>query len=72
MLKTSPQGLAGHHPAEASIRDRTGCSVLAVERGEDLLVEFPPDFRFAETDEMHLCGSDEAVRRFRERLSAPE
>lgn len=72
VLKTSPHGLIGRHPAETSIRDRTGCSVVAVERGEDLLVEFPTDFRFAEADEIYVCGSDAAVRRFQERLSAAE
>jgi len=72
VLKTAPQGLVGHHPAETSIRDRTGCSVVAVERGDDLLVEFPPEFRFAETDQMYVCGSDVAVRRFQDSLSAAE
>ncbi|HKJ25724.1 MAG TPA: NAD-binding protein, partial [Myxococcota bacterium] len=68
VLKTSPRGMVGHHPAETSIRDRTGCSVVAVERGEDLLVEFTPEFRFAETDQVYICGSDADVRRFQERI----
>jgi Trk K+ transport system NAD-binding subunit len=72
VLKTSPHGLIGRHPAETSIRNRTGCSVVAVERGEDLLVEFPTDFRFAEADAIYVCGSDVAVRRFQDRLSAAE
>jgi Trk K+ transport system NAD-binding subunit len=72
VLKTSPNGLIGHHPAETSIRDRTGCSVVAVERGDDLLVEFPPEFTFEETDEVYVCGSDAAVRTFQERLSGAE
>lgn len=72
VLKTSPDELVGRHPAETSIREQTGCSVVAVERGEDLLVEFAPDFRFAETDQVYVCGSDEAVRRFQERLAGLE
>jgi len=72
VLKTSPQGLIGRHPAEMAIRDRTGCSVVAVERDDELLVEFPPDFRFAESDDVYVCGSAAAVRRFQERLSGAE
>jgi len=72
VLKTSPNGLIGHHPAETSIRDRTGCSVVAVERGDDLLVEFSSEFSFAESDQVYVCGSDAAVRTFQERLSGAE
>lgn len=72
VLKASPRGLVGRHPAETSIRDRTGCSVVAVERGDELLVEFSPEFRFEESDEIYVCGSDAAVRRFQERLAGGE
>ena len=44
--------------------------MVAVERGDELFVEFPPDFRFAETDEIYVCGSDVCVRGFQERLAS--
>lgn len=66
VLKVPPNGLAGRHPAEMGIRERTGCSVVAVERGEEVLVEFGPDFRFREDDALYVCGSHGAVRRFTE------
>jgi Trk K+ transport system NAD-binding subunit len=66
ILKIAPQGLAGRHPARLAIRERTGCSVVAVERGNDVLVELPPDFRFQPDDAVYICGSGNAVRRFRE------
>jgi Trk K+ transport system NAD-binding subunit len=66
ILKIAPQGLAGRHPSSLAIRERTGCSVVAVERGEDVLVEFPPGFRFKADDAVYICGSGNAVRRFRE------
>ena len=56
--------LAGCHPSELGIRERTGCSVVAVERGEETLMKFGPEFRFAAGDEVYVCGSHEAVRRF--------
>ena len=64
VLKTSSIGLVGRHPAEMSIRERTGCSVVAVEREDELLVEFAPEFRFVDSDQVYICGSDAAVRRF--------
>lgn len=66
VLKVAPTGLAGRHPAELAIRERTGCSVVAVERGEDVLVEFGPEFRFQPTDAVYVCGSSRGVRRFQE------
>ncbi len=57
-------GLVGSHPAELRIRERTGCSVVAVERGQELLVVFDRDFRFAAQDSVYICGSEEATRLF--------
>jgi K+/H+ antiporter YhaU regulatory subunit KhtT len=70
ILKVSSGGLAGHHPADLRIRERTGCSVVAVERGDQVLVELGADFRFAPDDTLYVCGSSEAVRRFTEVLGA--
>ena len=72
VLKTSSAGLAGRHPAELSIRDRTGCSVVAVERDDEVLVEFAPEFRFAPADQVYICGSNASVRRFQERLAGSD
>ena len=66
ILRVSPDGLHGHHPADLHIRERTGCSVVAVERGDRVLVEFGPDFRFEPQDTVYVCGSPQAVRRFGE------
>ena len=66
VLKVAPDGLAGRNPAELGIRERTGCSVVAVERGDDVIVEFAPGFRFQSEDAVYICGSGNAVRRFRE------
>ena len=62
-LVKSPK-LVGAHPAELRIRERTGCSVVAVERGAEVLVRFERDFVFAERDAVYICGSEEATRKF--------
>lgn len=66
ILKAAVEGLAGRQPSELGIRERTGCSVVAVERGEDVIVEFGPGFHFQPADAVYVCGSSEAVRRFQE------
>ena len=64
--KVPAEALAGKSPTALAIREKTGCSVVAVERGEQVLVELGPDFRFAGDDAVYVCGSGEAVRRFGE------
>ena len=64
VLKVKADGLVGHHPAGLEIRTRTGCSVVAVERGQEALLEFGTEFRFAEGDAVYVCGSTAATRRY--------
>lgn len=66
ILRVSPEAMLGRHPSQLDIRHRTGCSVVAVERGEEVLVEFGPEFRFEGEDAVYVCGSADAVRRFAE------
>ena len=66
ILKVGPAGFTGRHPAKLGLRERTGCSVVAVERGEEVLVEFPAGFRVQAEDAVYICGSSAAVRRFQE------
>ena len=56
--------LVGAHPAELRIRERTGCSVVAVERGAEVLVRFEREFAFAPRDLVYICGSEDATRKF--------
>jgi Trk K+ transport system NAD-binding subunit len=62
-MVTSPKWV-GAHPAGLQIRERTGCSVVAVERGNQVLVRFEPDFAFEARDLVYICGSEEATRKF--------
>ncbi len=64
VMKVSADGLVGYHPAELGIRSRTGCSVVAVERGDEALLEFGEEFRFADGDAVYICGSTAATSRF--------
>lgn len=66
VIKVSTRGIESYHPSHAEVRLKTGCSVIAVERGEELLVEFHPDFRFQARDSVYICGSAEAAQRYYE------
>jgi K+/H+ antiporter YhaU regulatory subunit KhtT len=66
VIKVSTRGLEKFHPSQADIRIKTGCSIVAVERGEDLLVEFGADFHFEAKDSVYICGSAEAAQKFYE------
>ena len=64
VVKVSARGLAQHHPRQGELLAKTGCSVVAVERGADLLVEFGSGFTFREDDAVYICGSGEATQKF--------
>jgi Trk K+ transport system NAD-binding subunit len=66
LLKVSARGLEGLHPSSAGVRDKTGCSVVAVERNDQLLVEFGADFRFHAGDAIFICGSADATQKYGE------
>ncbi|HEV7672186.1 MAG TPA: NAD-binding protein [Thermoanaerobaculia bacterium] len=66
ILKVPAAGWIGQRPG--SIRQRTGCTVVAIERGDEVLVEFDPAFRFAQEDEIYVFGTTLDVRRFAERV----
>jgi len=66
VVKVTARGLEGRRPRELGIHEKTGCSVVAVERGDDLLVEFGEEFRFQAGDAIYICGSSEATQKYSE------
>jgi Trk K+ transport system NAD-binding subunit len=66
VVKVSARSLEGHRPSDLGIREKTGCSVVAVERDEQLMVELGSEFRFAAQDTIYICGSSEATQKYSE------
>ena len=66
LARSSSRELAGKTAKELEVRRRTGCSVVAVERGEELLVDVGGEFHFEEGDDLFICGSNPEIARFRE------
>ena len=67
VVKVSARGIEQYHPKHGELREQTGCTVVAVERGETLEVEFSADFALQRDDAVYICGDAAAVRRFYER-----
>ena len=64
VVKVSARGLATFHPKQGQLLEKTGCTVVAVERGEVLLVEFGADFAYQAGDAVYICGSGESTQKF--------
>ena len=64
VLRIPTEAIVGRHPAELRIRERTGCSVIAVERGDEVILEFDSAFHFEADDAVYVSGSSAAVSRF--------
>jgi Trk K+ transport system NAD-binding subunit len=61
VVEIRAEGMVGHHPWRAGVREATGCQVVAVRRGDELQVEYDPDFRVDADDILYLCGAGEAI-----------
>jgi len=56
--------LAGHTLAEADVRARTGVTVIAVERDDEVLTDLGPGFRVQHGDDLVVAGTDADMNRF--------
>ena len=56
--------LVGQSLAKSHIRRQTGCSVIAINHDGAMVSNPDPSFRFSETDELIMIGTDEAEKRF--------
>ncbi len=56
--------LAGAHPWRSEALDRTGAKVVAVERGQEVLLEFGDDFQVRPDDALYVCGSLKSLERY--------
>lgn len=68
VVRTRAPGLTGRTLREADVRSRTGCTVVAVERNDEVLTDLGPDFRVLDGDALVIAGTDEGVNRFTELL----
>jgi Trk K+ transport system NAD-binding subunit len=68
LVRTTAPGVAGQSLAEADVRAKTSCTVIAVERNGELLTEIGPDFVVQSSDTLVVAGTDEDINHFYERF----
>ena len=56
--------LVGAHPWRSEALERTGAKVIAVERGQDVLVEFPDNFALRADDSLFVCGTISSLEHY--------
>lgn len=63
-VTTSGDNLAGRPLDTFRVRERTGCSVVAIERGQEVIVEFGPGFEVLPDDIVYVNGTHDAVETY--------
>ena len=66
--RTDAPGLVGQTLAEADVRTRTGCTVIAAARDDEVRTDVGPEFRVESGDRLIIAGSDEGTKQFRDLL----
>ncbi|MBT8495795.1 MAG: NAD-binding protein [Deltaproteobacteria bacterium] len=64
LVKIHPGSLEGDNPVELRVGERTGCTVVAVERSDSVITDFGQDFAFEANDTAYLSGSPDGIVRF--------
>jgi Trk K+ transport system NAD-binding subunit len=64
ILETAAPALAGRTLAGADVRERTGCTVVAVERDGEVFTDLGPDFRIEAGDELVVAGTEDGTAAF--------
>jgi Trk K+ transport system NAD-binding subunit len=64
LIRTDAPRVVGESLAEAHVRSRTGCTVVAVERNGEVLTDLGPTFVVERGDELVVAGTDENINRF--------
>lgn len=66
VVRTSADHLAGQTLVGANVRQRTGTTVIAVERDDEVITGPEPSFELREGDQVIVAGTDSGIAEFRE------
>ncbi|MFC6825996.1 potassium channel family protein [Halopelagius fulvigenes] len=69
LVRTRAPEIAGKSLAEADVRARTNCTVVAVERDGELITEVGPDLIVRSEDTLVVAGTDSDINSFYERYT---
>ncbi len=63
-IRVAAGTLVGGHPWRDLVRELTGAAVVAIEREESVIVEFPPTFVVQPDDILFVCGTLESLEAY--------
>ncbi|WP_101296703.1 potassium channel family protein [Halegenticoccus soli] len=66
IVRTEAPRLAGRSLADADVRARTNCTVIAAERDGEIVTDVGPDFVVRSGDSLVVAGTDADINRFNE------
>jgi len=69
-VRVGAGALAGLHPWQAPVRERTGAAVVAVEREQTVFVKFDEAFRVRPDDIVFVCGTLGGLSRYAQEFKA--
>ena len=64
LVRVGAGRLTGKNPVAERVRERTACTVVAVERDGRIGMDFPAFFRLLPDDALYICGTTDAVERY--------
>jgi Trk K+ transport system NAD-binding subunit len=56
LVRLAVGNLAGSHPSQTKIHDRTGCTIIGIVRKDTVIIDFPESFKIEESDDIYICG----------------
>ncbi|WP_254544630.1 potassium channel family protein [Halomarina pelagica] len=69
VIRTPAPKLTGQTLGEALVRSKTGCTVVGVERNDEVITDVGPEFRIEPDDELIIAGTDTGIQKFNELMS---
>ncbi len=64
VVRTRAGDLAGRPLLSSQVRERTGCSIVAVERGDEVIVKFGKELALTDIDRVYVGGTPSAIDRY--------
>ncbi|WP_418284737.1 potassium channel family protein [Halorubrum sp. DTA46] len=64
VIRERAPGLEGRTLGDANVRDRTGCTVMGIERDGSVITEIGPGTVIEPDDELIVVGTDDGIREF--------
>jgi len=64
LTKSAADGFEGMSPVSSGVRERTGCSIVAIERRGEIFLNFERAFEIERGDLLYICGTGDNVERY--------